>query len=243
MAGNVAYFEDTSNGSHKFYLMEEDTSNATFTARWGSIGSYGSIITYPMSKWNSTIKTRIRHGYTEMTQAYLAGQAHVKPTQFQSQCNGKKYNMTGVRQTITVDGMPVNVYRIEATCDFKTVEGGEVLAGDMGGWVENAYNLSQDGQAWVDNNAVVYGSGRVEDDALVADDAICEGVVSGSAVVRGHAKIERAAQCMDNCLVCDDAIIEERAAVCDFVTVAEKGVVIAETVAKGDRYISKRTYS
>ena len=72
---------------------------------------------------------------------------------------------------------------------------------------------------------------------------ICEGIVSGNAVVRGHAKIERAAQCMDNCLVCDDAVIEERAVVCDFVTVAEKGVVIAETVAEDDRYISKRTHS
>ena len=48
---------------------------------------------------------------------------------------------------------------------------------------------------------------------------------------------------MDNCLVCDDAVIEERAVVCDFVTVAEKGVVIAETVAEDDRYISKRTHS
>lgn len=151
--------------------------------------------------------------------------------------------MTGIRQTITVNGLPVNVYRIEATCDFETVEGAEVLAGDMGGWVENAYNLSQEGKAWVDNSAVVFGAGRVEGDGLVADDAVCEGIVSGNAVVRGHAKIERAAQCMDNCLVCDDAVIEERAAVCDFVTVAEKGVVIAETVAKGDRYISKRTHS
>lgn len=118
-----------------------------------------------------------------------------------------------------------------------------VLAGDMGGWVENAYNLSQEGKAWVDNSAVVFGAGRVEGDGLVADDAVCEGIVSGNAVVRGHAKIERAAQCMDNCLVCDDAVIEERAVVCDFVTVAEKGVVIAETVAEDDRYISKRTHS
>ena len=241
MAGNVAYFEDTSGNSNKFYLMVEDTGNSTFTATWGAIGTVGSSKVYPMSKWNSVFSTRIRHGYADRTQAYLAGKTNMKPSQPKN--NGKKYNITGIRQTIMVNGMPVNVYRIEATCDFETVEGGEVLAGDMGGWVENEYNLSREGKAWVDNSAVVYGSGRVEGDALVADDATCEGIVSGSAVVRGHAKIERAAQCMDNCLVCDDAVIEERAAVCDFVTVAEKGVVIAETVAKGDRYISKRTYS
>ena len=35
MAKNVAYFEDTSGSSNKFYLMVEDTSNATFTATWG----------------------------------------------------------------------------------------------------------------------------------------------------------------------------------------------------------------
>lgn len=241
MAGNVAYFEDTSGSSYKFYLMVEDTSNATFTATWGAIGTVGSSKVYPMSKWNSVFSTRIRHGYVNRTQAYLAGQTSTKPSQPKN--NGKKYNITGIRQTITVDNTPVNVYRIEATCDFETVEGGQVLAGDMGGWVENATNLSQEGKSWVDNNAVVCGYGRVEGDALVADDAICEGIVSESAVVRGHAKIESAAQCMDNCLVCDEAVIEERAAVCDFVTVAEKGVVIAETVAKGDRYISKRTYS
>ena len=209
MAKNVAYFEDTSGSSNKFYLMVEDTSNATFTATWGAIGTVGSSKVYPMSKWNSVFNTRIRHGYVNMTQAYLAGQTKTKPSQPKN--NGKKYNMTGIRQTITVNGLPVNVYRIEATCDFETVEGAEVLAGDMGGWV--------------------------------ADDAVCEGIVSGNAVVRGHAKIERAAQCMDNCLVCDDAVIEERAVVCDFVTVAEKGVVIAETVAEDDRYISKRTHS
>lgn len=241
MAKNVAYFEDTSGSSNKFYLMVEDTSNATFTATWGAIGTVGSSKVYPMSKWNSAFNTRIRHGYVNMTQAYLAGQTKTKPSQPQN--NGKKYNMTGIRQTITVNGLPVNVYRIEATCDFETVEGAEVLAGDMGGWVENAYNLSQEGKAWVDNSAVVFGAGRVEGDGLVADDAVCEGIVSGNAVVRGHAKIERAAQCMDNCLVCDDAVIEERAVVCDFVTVAEKGVVIAETVAEDDRYISKRTHS
>lgn len=140
MAKNVAYFEDTSGSSNKFYLMVEDTGNATFTATWGAIGTVGSSKVYPMSKWNSVFNTRIRHGYVNMTQAYLAGQTKTEPSQPKN--NGKKYNMTGIRQTITVNGLPVNVYRIEATCDFETVEGAEVLAGDMGGWVENAYNLS-----------------------------------------------------------------------------------------------------
>ena len=144
MAKNVAYFEDTSGSSNKFYLMVEDTGNATFTATWGAIGTVGSSKVYPMSKWNSVFNTRIRHGYVNMTQAYLAGQTKTKPSQPKN--NGKKYNITGIRQTITVNGLPVNVYRIESTCDFETVEGAEVLAGDMGGWVENAYNISQEGK-------------------------------------------------------------------------------------------------
>lgn len=81
MAKNVAYFEDTSGSSNKFYLMVEDTSNATFTATWGAIGTVGSSKVYPMSKWNSVFNTRIRHGYVNMTQAYLAGQTKTKPSQ------------------------------------------------------------------------------------------------------------------------------------------------------------------
>lgn len=50
MAKNVAYFEDTSGSSNKFYLMVEDTGNATFTATWGAIGTVGSSKVYPMSK-------------------------------------------------------------------------------------------------------------------------------------------------------------------------------------------------
>lgn len=41
MAKNVAYFEDTSGSSNKFYLMVEDTSNATFAATWGLLARSG----------------------------------------------------------------------------------------------------------------------------------------------------------------------------------------------------------
>lgn len=36
------------------------------------------------------------------------------------------------------------LYRIQALKDF-----GDVKAGDLGGWVEGLYNLSQNGKSWI----------------------------------------------------------------------------------------------
>lgn len=61
------------------------------------------------------------------------------------------------------------LYRIEALKDFGGVENG-----DKGGFIEDEYNLSHDGNSWV------YGNARVCDNARVY----------GNAWVYGNAKIE-----------------------------------------------------
>ena len=45
----------------------------------------------------------------------------------------------------------VKLYRIEALKDF-----GDVKKGDLGGWAESEKNLSQHGNAWVSDNALVF---------------------------------------------------------------------------------------
>ena len=52
--------------------------------------------------------------------------------------------------------------RIRALKDFGTVK-----AGDLGGWIEKEYNLSQEGNAWVSGNACVYGNAWVYGNALI----------------------------------------------------------------------------
>ncbi|MBD8056934.1 hypothetical protein ICV35_25130, partial [Rhodococcus ruber] len=46
-----------------------------------------------------------------------------------------------------------------------------VKAGDLGGWIENERNLSQDGDCWVGGNASVWGNARVWGNASVGGNA------------------------------------------------------------------------
>lgn len=234
---NIAYFEFKSGGSDKFYLMEQDPNGTSFTARYGRCGTTGSVATYPMSKWNSVYNTRVRHGYTDKTQEFLAGR--VGTQQSQPQPDGKKFNITGVRKDVNIDGRVVTVYRITATREIETVEGSIVSAGEFGGWIEYPSNLSQNGKCWIDDEAVVYGSGGVKDDALVADHAICGGTIGESAVVRGNAKVSPLATCNGHCLVCDDATVDMYANITDSVTVAENGAVGKRVTVRGDTYVSR----
>ena len=71
-----------------------------------------------------------------------------------------KYKFT--KETISVDGNPL--YRIEALKDF-----GDVKKGDKGGYVEKEDSLSQYGQCWVYDDAMVYGNAKVFGDAKVRD--------------------------------------------------------------------------
>ncbi len=74
----------------------------------------------------------------------------------------KKYEFTGK----TKNSAGVILHQIRALIDFGTVE-----AGDLGGWVESENNLSQEGDAWVYDNARVHGDARVYGNAQVRGDA------------------------------------------------------------------------
>lgn len=64
-----------------------------------------------------------------------------------------KYRLTD--ESRTVNG--IKCYRIEAVKDF-----GEVKTGDKGGYIEKESNLSQYGNCWIYDNAVVYGAARIK---------------------------------------------------------------------------------
>lgn len=63
-----------------------------------------------------------------------------------------KYCLT--EEKIIVDN--VTLYRIKALKDF-----GNILKGEVGGFIENINNLSQTGNAWVYEDAKVYGNDRI----------------------------------------------------------------------------------
>ncbi|WIM84919.1 hypothetical protein QP020_02495 [Gallibacterium anatis] len=56
------------------------------------------------------------------------------------------------------------LYQIKALKDLPEIG---VKAGDLGGWIENESNLSQNGNAWVFDDARVSGDAEVFDDARV----------------------------------------------------------------------------
>ena len=52
------------------------------------------------------------------------------------------------------------IYRIEANRNFA-----DVKAGDLGGYIESTENLSDEGDCWIYNDAIVCDSAKVKDNA------------------------------------------------------------------------------
>ena len=100
----------------------------------------------------------------------------------------KKYELTS--ETKVING--VELHRIKAIESF-----GNIKKGEFGGWIESEKNLSQYGNAWVDDNAMVRGNAKVCDNATVC----------GNAKVSGYAKV------CDNATVCGNATISGDATV------------------------------
>ena len=96
-----------------------------------------------------------------------------------------KYELTSQTTTPSAGS---TLYRI---CALKDIPLYGVNKGDLGGFVESTSNLSQEGDCWVDNNAMVYGGAKVYEDALIKGEAQVFGYarVYGDALVCGHARV------------------------------------------------------
>lgn len=113
-----------------------------------------------------------------------------------------------------------DIYRIVALRDINT-QYGLVLKGDTGGWVEKYHNLSQEGNCWVADEAIVYENAEIQDNAEVADEA----EVFDAAIVRGEARIYGQAA------IYGDAEVQE------YVWVAGKGRVPGGVILTGREFI------
>ena len=124
----------------------------------------------------------------------------------------KKYELTNETKEFGTR----TLYRIRALRDIPKHE---VVAGDLGGWVESESNLSQDGDSWVSGRARVYNDARVYGNAHVSGDAIVSGrarvyndarvygdaYVTGNAHVYGDARVYNDARVYGNAWVHGDA--------------------------------------
>jgi len=118
----------------------------------------------------------------------------------------KKYILTN--NTRVVEGH--TLYQIKAVSAF-----GDVAIGDLGGWIESEKNLSQEGNAWiyddakVFNNARIFGNAKIYDNALIFGNA---GVYDNAEVhdyvwVFGTAQICGTAQILSNAQISGDILI------------------------------------
>ena len=104
----------------------------------------------------------------------------------------KKYEFTG--ETKEFYGRTLK--RIRAKISF-----GNVIKGEIGGWIEKEGNLFHNGNAWVYGEAKVYGNAKVYDNAWVYGEA----KVCGEAKVYGNAKVYDNAWVYGEAKVCGNA--------------------------------------
>ena len=97
----------------------------------------------------------------------------------------KKYELI---KTDTICAYGRTLFRVRYLCDIENI----VAAGDIGGYIEGEYNLSQQGNSVVLGDAEVYGNAKVCGDAKVYGNAkVCgDAMVFGNAKVCGDAKVQ-----------------------------------------------------
>ena len=91
-------------------------------------------------------------------------------------------------------------YRPKALKNFK-----DVYKGDRGGYVKGYYNLSQTGNCWVYDEAIVSGDARVTEDAVIRHTAqiINDAKISGDAEVIGDRKVQHDLSQLKECWIYD----------------------------------------
>lgn len=116
----------------------------------------------------------------------------------------KKYELT--TNSITVGGQ--KLYRIRALKSFYC-NGKNVQYGDLGGFVQSAKNLSQDGECWIFDDAKVYGNAEVYGNAAIEKNAEVYGFaeVYGEATVTDNAMVYEYAEVYDEGIISDNAKI------------------------------------
>ena len=114
-------------------------------------------------------------------------------------------------------------YKVKSIKTFRSLR--KVPKGEIGGYVQGYYNLSQKGKCWIYDNAHVSGKAKVFGNAWVCENARVFGnaQIYGNAIVTGLASVFGNAQVFGNAIVCD------RAKVCDNAIVKGNMVVTEET--------------
>lgn len=150
-----------------------------------------------------------------------------------------------LRDEFTIFGSKT-LYRIEAIKDF-----GDVKKGDKGGLVESEYNLSQEGNCWLYDDAICYDKGRILVDAKVKNYARVFGhaLVTGfaevseqpwiheNALVGCHAKVQNSSHIQGHSFIGGSALITDEAVIADYALIDDFARVGGQVVVEGSTVI------
>lgn len=138
----------------------------------------------------------------------------------------KKYELTAESKKLSGG---VTLYRIRALRDFA-----DVKKGQLGGFVEDdCSNLSHVGNAWVYNDAMVFGGARVIENAQVYGTA----TVKGYAQVKGDAKVLGAAVISEYAEVREQACVTDGAKACGHAQVLGFAIVDGNATIKDEAWV------
>ena len=139
------------------------------------------------------------------------------------------------------------LFRVRALINFA-----DVKVGDLGGYIQSEKNLSHDGDAWVADNAKVWGEAEVSENAKVLGEAkvfykakvfgeaeVSENAkVYGSAQVAGSSKVSGHALVSGNVLVWGEVEVSGNAEVWENVEMSGKAKVSGDSEISGITVIS-----
>ena len=139
-------------------------------------------------------------GYIELVKSqFITSSRHTPNTVTITTLRDMKYKITDKQHP-----QCHNLFRIEALTSFSGVE-----KGDLGGYIEKESNLSQEGECWVYDNAMVYSDARVFGNASISGEAMVYGNarVSDEAVVFGEARVFSKAMVFGKAKVSGNAMV------------------------------------
>ena len=136
----------------------------------------------------------------------------------------------------TIDFFGQKLFRIRALTSFGNVE-----AGDLGGYIQKEENLSENGDAWVYDDARVSGDTKVSGNARVSGNAW----VSGDTKVYGNARVYGDAEVSGDASVSGDAKVYGNAKVSGNAWVCVHAEVYgdAKIISQNDYIVFKNSWS
>ena len=111
----------------------------------------------------------------------------------------RKYKLTN--EVVHFEGKIL--HRIKALRNF-----GKVEKDDLGGFIESEYNLSHEGDCWIDDNSIVLNSAKICDNAKIINSTIKNEVLIGEYACICDSKIEDSAKIYGDAKISDSKIYQ-----------------------------------